>query len=123
MEIFGRPASGDLLWVGETIDSKVATSFVEELMVDTKGLRRGGEVKLFGGGSFCAKRGETMHHHVKRIHDAIKRPNYSPVAAPTTPRAVNQFLARSDEELEWFNDFDDGIMGPLPPSCYSKCHT
>ena len=83
--------------------------------MDTKSLRRGMEAKIFGGGSFCAKRGETMYQHVKRIHDAIKRKDYTPAAAPTTPRALNQFLARSDEELEWFNDFDDGIMGALHP--------
>ena len=73
----------------------ITLTAIEEIMVDMKSIRAGGQAKFVGGGTINLPKTERREHKVKRIHDILRLHEYKPITEPSSLQAVNAAFSRS----------------------------
>ena len=73
----------------------ITLTAIEEIMVDMKSIRAGGQAKFVGGGTINLPKKERREKKVKRIHDILRLHEYKPVTEPSSLQAVNAAFSRS----------------------------
>ncbi len=110
----------------------VSLCALDDLLIDVDSMKNGDPPQLLGNYRFQALKNESKEHRCHRVHDYLRfsdaegkdndleRRSFKDLAAP--PRAadgivketgiqeMNRFLARTSEELDWFEAFDRTML-------------